>query len=89
MKTQKFHHLTFHFLNFDYSFGRSVLQDILLEKFPVTKKYFRRVDEKKMAEYFKQQFPGISEITLFVCDSMPSHKEGIVNIDRYFIQKIK
>jgi len=89
MKTQKFFHLTFVFSNFNYTFGRNVLESLLRDRFGI------KVDDGgypkpggiRLAEMFKRQYPSVNEITIFRADEMTD--EGVDgNLGKYVILKL-
>lgn len=89
MKKQKFFHLTFVFDNFNYSFGRNVLEMLLRDRFSI------KVDDGgfdnpggvRLAEMFKRQYPSVSEIKIYRVDGMTG--EGAANnFGQYVILKL-
>lgn len=91
MKTQQFYHLTFTFENFNYGFGRNVLEMILRDKFFIIMEI--QLKGKDLADRFKEQYPHIKSISLFSLKDTdikdfkknPNKKGDIINLDYYTI----
>lgn len=88
MKTQKFFHLTFEMTNFNHTFGRNVLEDLLNNLFPIT--WGHNKHGKDLADAMLEQHPNIKFIGLFSDTNEPHADEaGKLNISKFMIKWLK
>lgn len=57
--------VTFYFENFDYWLGRSLLADLIIERFQLDPIYYNRPDDKATFDQFKEKYPNITRIKLY------------------------
>ena len=89
MKTQKFYHLQFVMSNFNYTFGRSVLRDLLGHFFPLPG---QTSDPAVIAHLMRTHYPTIEKITLVKLEGeadfirIEGSDKSTVNLNAYAIK---